>query len=574
MLLREVKNKILEIAYDSNSTHIGSDTLSKLIPEAKEKQLRIAVESLYETGLIKKPLLFMGGSFTLNGLTGNGIEYVEDNIKSISDNSLDTSSDNDKNADSDENESDKSDAIGIDNNKTNTGEISPNSQNDSSLHRDERYKPYVDISAYKDSDVEPCFGVDGLAKCYAELIGSVCNSKTDNTSMLGIFAPWGRGKTFFFKRVQKLLEIDKDTKYKVVWFNAWKYQDTPALWAYLFETMFYELYDNSIRRFFYTVGHNIIRYLIILIITLIPCLITVVKKCGIPLNVSTGVIGIIVTVITIIIDKRESVESLLKRFSKISFKAELGVQSEIEHELYCMLCKYIKDKRIKDKKVILYVDDLDRCENNKMISVIESLRTVLENENIRKRMVIVCSVDADILTKALQLKYQPLVLSEGSKSNKERYLEKMSKDQLDKLFTASMALPIMNDDNMHEFLEKLSGQTFDHQYIANGVESISDTLTIDKKDSNQRSTEEMTIKRLNEMIYDCLTVRLLKLRPRQIRLVYYRCLLAMKILNLNGESMTKELVEQIIVRSYDRGFQEKPHDMVEHDEVIDMVVPY
>lgn len=573
MLLREVKNKILEIAYDSNNTRIGSDTLSKLMPEAKEEQLRIAVESLYETGLIKKPLLYMGG-FTLNGLTGNGIEYVEDNMKSISDNSSETSSDRDKNSNIDEKESDKSDAIGIDNDKTNTGEVSPNFPNDSSLHRDERYKPYVDNSAYKDSDVEPCFGVDGLAKCYAELIGSVCNSKTDNTSMLGIFAPWGRGKTFFFKRVQKLLEIDKDTKYKVVWFNAWKYQDTPALWAYLFETMFHELYDNRIRRFFYSVGHNIIRYLIILIITLIPCLITVVKNCGIPLNVSTGVVGIIVTVITIIIDKRESVESLLKRFSKISFKAELGVQSEIEHELDCMLCKYIKDKRIKDKKVVLYVDDLDRCENNKMISVIESLRTVLENENIRKRMVVVCSVDADILTKALQLKYQPLVSSEESNNNTKRILEKMSKDQLDKLFTASMALPIMNDDNMHEFLEKLSGQTFDYQYIVNEVASVSDTLNIDKRDGNQRLIEEMTIKRLNEMIFDCLTIRLLKLQPRQIRLIYYRCLLAMKILHLKGESMTKELVEELIVRSYDRGFEEKPHDMVEQDEVIDMVVPY
>lgn len=574
MLLKEVKNKILEIAYGSNNTHIGSDTLSKLIPEAKEEQLRVAVESLYKTGLIKKPMLFISGSFALNGLTGEGMEYVEDNMKTISDNSSDTPLDRDKNSNNDEKESDKSDAIGIDNDKTNTGEVSPNSPNDASLHRDERYKPYVDNSAYKDSDVEPCFDVDGLAKCYAELIGSVCNSNTDNTSMLGIFAPWGRGKTFFFKRVQKLLEIEKDTEYKVVWFNAWKYQDTPALWAYLFETLFNELYDNSVRRFFYTVGHNIIRYLIILIITLIPCLITIVKECGIPLNVSTGVIGIVVTVITIILDKRESVESLLKRFSKISFKAELGVQSEIEHELECMLCKYIKDKRIKDKKVVLYVDDLDRCENNKMISVIESLRTVLENEIIRKRMVVVCSVDADILIKALQLKYQPLVLSEGSKNNTERYLENMSKDQLDKLFTASMALPIMNDDNMHEFLEKLSGQTFDYQYIANEVSSISDIPTIDNKDSNQRVLEEMTIKRLNEMIYDCLTVRLLKLRPRQIRLVYYRCLLAMKILNLKGESMTKELVEELIVRSYDKGFDEKPHDLVEHNEVIDMVVPY
>ena len=84
----------------------------------------------------------------------------------------------------------------------------------------------------------------------------------------------------------------------------------------------------------------------------------------------------------------------------------------------------------------------------------------------------------------------------------------------------------------------------------------------------------MTIKRLNEMIFDCLTIRLLKLQPRQIRLIYYRCLLAMKILHLKGESMTKELVEELIVRSYDRGFEEKPHDMVEQDEVIDMVVPY
>ena len=27
-------------------------------------------------------------------------------------------------------------------------------------------------------------------------------------------------------------------KYKIVEFNAWKYQETPALWAYLYETMY------------------------------------------------------------------------------------------------------------------------------------------------------------------------------------------------------------------------------------------------------------------------------------------------------------------------------------------------
>lgn len=58
--------------------------------------------------------------------------------------------------------------------------------------------------------------------------------------MLGIFGPWGRGKTYFFNRLKmNLINKQKhELEYTIVEFNAWKYQDTPALWAYLYETLY------------------------------------------------------------------------------------------------------------------------------------------------------------------------------------------------------------------------------------------------------------------------------------------------------------------------------------------------
>ena len=71
----------------------------------------------------------------------------------------------------------------------------------------------------------------------------VANSDMENPCILGIFAPWGRGKTYFFNRIKKILKDrisnnSNSIKYTIVEFNAWKYQETPALWAYLYKTIY------------------------------------------------------------------------------------------------------------------------------------------------------------------------------------------------------------------------------------------------------------------------------------------------------------------------------------------------
>ncbi len=53
-----------------------------------------------------------------------------------------------------------------------------------------------------DKDAKPCFGVDSLAECYAKQIEKIADSSVDAVPMIGIFGPWGRGKTYFYSRIK------------------------------------------------------------------------------------------------------------------------------------------------------------------------------------------------------------------------------------------------------------------------------------------------------------------------------------------------------------------------------------
>ena len=87
----------------------------------------------------------------------------------------------------------------------------------------------------KDDLVNPCFNVETIASVFAEHIS---NMKNESGQMIGIFGKWGRGKTYFKKEVEKILrDKDREKDYEIIDFCAWKYQDTPAIWAYLYECL-------------------------------------------------------------------------------------------------------------------------------------------------------------------------------------------------------------------------------------------------------------------------------------------------------------------------------------------------
>lgn len=90
----------------------------------------------------------------------------------------------------------------------------------------------------------PAFGFDAYARTIA---GLIANKKNKTPLVIGIYGPWGSGKTTLMETVKRFLETgeytDKDAfkdpfrKCKAVWFHAWKYGKEDEILAALIETI-------------------------------------------------------------------------------------------------------------------------------------------------------------------------------------------------------------------------------------------------------------------------------------------------------------------------------------------------
>lgn len=202
MTIKELKQNILLSLYHrykgGKSTNIGLKDLCEHdhILFDSLQQVSDAAKGLKESGYINF-ILFIGGDGYISGLTPSGIEYAEENLLSVDDQIIDGLSDTDKMMRSGNNVNIN---VGqLDNERHNVP--SDNETNKRNyFYATEQYRPIVDINA------TPCFGVDSLADCYARQIDEIVGSKTESTRMLGIFGPWGRGKTYFFNRLRMNLE--------------------------------------------------------------------------------------------------------------------------------------------------------------------------------------------------------------------------------------------------------------------------------------------------------------------------------------------------------------------------------
>ena len=457
MMIKELKQNILLSLYHrykgGKSTNIGLKDLCEHdhILFDSLQQVSDAAEGLKESGYINLTL-FMGGDGHISGLTPSGIEYVEENLLSVDDQIIDGLSDTEKMMRSGNNVNIN---VGqLDNERHNVP--SDNETNKRNyFYATEQYRPIVDINA------TPCFWVDSLADCYARQIDEIVGSKTESTRMLGIFGPWGRGKTYFFNRLRMNLEDNTkhSVKYKIVEFNAWKYQETPALWAYLYETMYKStsivekllIQIKSIWKSMLTT--NFLLYWIILFIAwgiekfFCRFFDDTISQVLNYLNVPAVFLYLLGGIIHLLKEGIVTAKSMIKKYTKRkSYTHYLGIQNEIEEDLQILLQSMVC--KVDKSRVILYIDDIDRCNSHKLISIIESLRTILENPEIQERLVVICSVDESKLMKAYEMEFK-----ENGYTNKE--IEQYKREQLDKLFIFGVKLPTLDSTQLNTYLSSL-----------------------------------------------------------------------------------------------------------------------
>jgi hypothetical protein len=141
------------------------------------------------------------------------------------------------------------------------------------------------------------------------------------------------------------------------------------------------------------------------------------------------------------------------------------------------------------EKVLLVVDDLDRCPPDEMLAVIESLRVLLDDPEVSKCLKIAMLIDARILGHAIARKFEHLAdLKETNFKVKEAIKELCPKqlitEQIEKLFLLSFQIPPLNKEEIQDIAEKLVALGEENRQPNQDVDSI-------PKGDKQRSNDNV-----------------------------------------------------------------------------------
>jgi hypothetical protein len=466
-------------------------------------------------------------------------------------------------------------------------------------------------------NVKPAIGVISLA----QIIGRIINDMNDNKgSIFGIFGKWGRGKTYLISKILDQ-EVIKN-RFHVINFHAWKYQDTPASWAYLYEELTKNYYNtenfvikNDVLRYLFQKPlivslkiwrnlkinkskHGILYILFIVVILIIDGLL-IFTPLPYKLDLLTKIIGVLGIDLIIIMIKlyyfwyrhKKSASQLIEKYtSKKDFIKYLGLQHEIQEEIKMLLKVWLNNK----KRILLVIDDLDRCPEDRIIQIVDSLRIMLEDNEIYNKIVVLIAVDERILKRAIKYKYIKFINNNLPQDHQENdfSIDNLTREYMDKLFLGSIRLGNLTDREKEEIVNNFvinikvtenrinqinTGETIDFEnkrIHRNGL--IKQTLSekIVEIDNDELDDEEKTFI-LN-------SIKIIKnITPRQIDIFRFRYLLARNIMwSIEGSSYDPEILCDLLA-TYTNDFNKFGKDIIKKEgeknfteKILEMVVTY
>lgn len=279
----------------------------------------------------------------------------------------------------------------------------------------------ANLSLVKDEPAEELmFGFDTFAQ---QILDILADEKTVTPFVIAIHGEWGSGKTSLIKSIKKLLdEKIKDKDWKTLEFDAWEYERvdvTVALLQQIEHT--YRNAGEKIRDFSNALGNFVLD--------------AALRK----------IVGM---------NKRDAQSHFNKFIASIS-----TIKTDLE-------------KITKDGRLIVFVDDLDRCNIDNVLDMLEAIKMFLTARGV----IFVIAVDMAKIERAWQLRY----------NNKEGLTE--GRQHIDKIFQLKLSLPPKDDTE----IEKLVSSMVPDDSLSKDERS----LIINGCDPNPRK-----IKRLLNLVY-------------------------------------------------------------------------
>jgi uncharacterized protein YjbI with pentapeptide repeats len=251
-------------------------------------------------------------------------------------------------------------------------------------------------------DVPVDDGVLGFDNYRDALIDIIKSSDPHFT--IGIFGGWGTGKTTLMKMMRK--ELDKDEEI-TVWFNPWQYEKEIHLLIPLVQTINLELQTNHKD----IVGEDTVKKITGLL-----------KKVGRSIKPE-----LTVGIAKVGLDSEKLLEEEKEDLTSLYFELNQELENVIE-----------KIQKTQKERIVIFIDDLDRCLPDKALQVLESIKGFLDMDGY----VFVLGLSRDIIEKCVDAKYKKESGISGS-----YYLRKM--------IQVPFTLPDLREEETRGYVEEL-----------------------------------------------------------------------------------------------------------------------
>jgi hypothetical protein len=220
-------------------------------------------------------------------------------------------------------------------------------------------------------------------KPYARILADTIQDTTRLPFSIGIFGAWGTGKTSLMKMIENYV-CNNNTK--TIWFNPWKYDQKEDLWHALIQTILYRIADEHKEDALGSYALDLAKHTTWFLL----------KK-----GIST------VTNNFISENSIENIKTAISSQDKLHYKHI----NEFEVDFSSVVEQYTDHG-----KLIIFIDDLDRCIPENAITVLESLKLFIGHA----KCVFVLGMDHYIVEQGIKHRYTDKIEMSG-----RDYLDKM-----------------------------------------------------------------------------------------------------------------------------------------------------
>jgi hypothetical protein len=283
--------------------------------------------------------------------------------------------------------------------------------------------------------------------------------QTCNTPLtVGVFGTWGSGKTSLMRMVRKGLP----SAFTVAWFDAWKYDKEETLWRAFLLSILSALKETAKKNEQPVEEFEKIESLLYRELELEKVGRVTINLAKLGGKVAQGVVQIGLSFIPGVSTLTKLVEGL--QSSAVTNATDQAVEA-IQREHIKILIEQVRFlEQFQDKfrilveqhisqqngRLVVFVDDLDRCLAEKAISVLEAIKLFVDAPGC----VFVLGLDQEVIARGIEIKYQEL--KQISEDGKKPHFIIDGAHYLEKIIQLPFQIPPIERTDMGKFVNGLS----------------------------------------------------------------------------------------------------------------------